>query len=160
MGNDAVTAHEGGCPYTKDDLSAAFSFLSADETAALCPYVEMRQWSTDAVVMQDGDSGDFFGFLVRGRMAVKLETSFPGRFALVAMLESGSMIGEAAVVEKTRRSATVIALEPCSIFVISRIAMDRLLVEKPDLGVKILKRIIHVLSQRLKTASIRLSKIL
>jgi CRP-like cAMP-binding protein len=160
MGKEDAVTGGAGCRFSKEDLRAAFSFLGDDEIPTLCSYVESREWPADYVVMQDGDPGDYIGFLVKGRMAVKVQTSFPGRFALVAILESGSILGEVAAIEATRRTATVVTLEPCRILFLTRSAMDTMLAENPALGINILKRIIHVLSRRLKTASTRLAKIL
>ena len=148
------------CKHNAESLHSAFPFLSRQEANELCPFLEMKEWPSDSVIMQDGDVGDFMGFLVSGRLAVKRETSFSGKFILVAILEKGSMLGEIAVVEEAHRQATVVAIEPSVIFVLTRSMMDLLLQENPQLGIKILKRIVHVLSQRLKKASDRLAKLL
>lgn len=142
------------------ELTAVLSFLSAPEAEELLPYLTMRTVAADEVLMRAGDPADFMAFLVAGRLAVKKETSFPGKYILVAVIESGGVVGELAAVEKGARSTTVVAMEACRLLVLSSDAMARLLVEKNTVGMALLKRIIHVQGHRLRRASERLSWIL
>lgn len=146
--------------YRPEELTDIFSFLSAEEMGKLFPYLELRVWQPAEVVMQSGGPGDFMGFLVQGKLAVKMEAIFPGKFILVAVLERGSLVGETSVVEEGRRHATVVATEQSHLLVLSRENMERMLLEAPSLGLKLLRRIIHVLGHRLGKASDRLSKLL
>ncbi|MEW6593407.1 MAG: cyclic nucleotide-binding domain-containing protein [Thermodesulfobacteriota bacterium] len=142
------------------ELAGALPFLSPQEVEELRPYLTMRTAAAGDVLVQPGDPGDFMAFLLSGRLAVKKETAFPGKYILVAVIEPGGMVGEIAAVEKGRRNAMVVAMEECRLLVLSAEAMARLLAENHLLGIKVLKRIIHVLGQRLRQASERLSRIL
>ncbi|MBU4119064.1 MAG: cyclic nucleotide-binding domain-containing protein [Proteobacteria bacterium] len=110
--------------------------------------------------MKNGDPGDFMGFLVEGKLAVKMEAIFPDKFILVAVLERGSMVGEVSVVEEGYRHATVVAMEKSHLLILSRENMELMLKQAPSLGLKIFRRIIHVLGHRLGKASDRLSRLL
>ncbi|MDG4476390.1 cyclic nucleotide-binding domain-containing protein [Thiovibrio frasassiensis] len=123
-------------------------------------YLELREWQSAEIVMKSGESGDFMGFLVEGKLAVKMEAIFHGKFILVAVLERGSLVGETSVVEEGYRHATVVATEQSRVLILSRENMERMLGEAPALGLKLLRRIIHVLGHRLGKASDRLSKLL
>lgn len=142
------------------ELAALLPFFSAQEMESLLPYLTLRTFAAGEVLMQDGDPADFMGFLLTGKLAVKRETTFRGKYILVAVIEQGGLVGELAVVEKGRRNATVEAMEEGRLLVFPFEAMARLLVENNALGVKLLKRVIHVLGHRLRRASERLSWIL
>ena len=126
----------------------------------LFPYLEFREWRPAEIVMKSGDLADFMGFLVEGKLAVKMEAIFPGKFILVAVLERGSLIGEISVVEAGRRHATVVATEESHLLILSRENMELMLNQAPVLGLKLLRQIIHVLGHRLGKASDRLSRLL
>lgn len=126
----------------------------------MCSFLELQDWPANEVVMRDGESGDFMAFLVKGKLAVKKETSFPGKYILVALLESGSMVGEVAVIGDSLRNATVVAIENSQLLILTREKMDQLLKHNPQLGIKLLKRIIQVQGSRLQKASDRLSRLL
>jgi len=146
--------------YRPEELSDIFSFLSADEMAELFAYLELREWQPAEMVMKSGEPGDFLGFLVEGKLAVKMETIFPGKFILVAVLERGSLVGEISAVDGGSRHATVVAAEKSRLLILSCEKMEQMLRQTPALGLKLLRRIIHVLGHRLDKASDRLARLL
>jgi CRP-like cAMP-binding protein len=148
------------CELGEDILKTVFRFLSKEELLEFCPYLQHRTWRKGEILMNDGEPGDFMGFVLDGKLAVKKETNFPGRFTLVAILDRGAMVGEISAVDRGLRVATVAAMEDASLLVLSCDALERLIIEKPALGVKMLKRIIHVLSLRQRRAYDRLSALL
>jgi len=156
----AVTESRGVSLPPAWELAAVFPFLSAQELEGLLPSLAMRSVAAGEVLMRDGDVADFMAFLLAGRLAVKKETSFPGKYILVAVIEPGGVVGELAAVEKGQRNATVVAMDDCRLLVLTAEAMTRLLAEQNPLGVTLLKRIIHVQGHRLRRASDRLSWIL
>ena len=156
MGDVTVTV----CDLDKDTLKTVFKFLTKEEVVEICPYLEFRSWSKGHVLMNDGEQGDFMGFVLDGKLAVKKETSFPGRFTLIAILDRGAMVGEISAVDRGLRTATVAAMEDVSLLVLSCDDLERLIAEKPALAFKVLKRIFHVLSIRQRRAHDRLSALL
>lgn len=145
---------------TAEELDGAFSFLSAEERAEIRPLLEAKLWQAGEVVFREGENGTFMAFLVRGKLAVKKETVFPGKFVLVAVLEPGSLVGELSLAGHNIRSATVFATEPSRLLLLTRDRMDALLARNPALGVRLFQRIIFVLGHRLRSASERLARLL
>jgi len=146
--------------YRQEELNDIFPFLSVEEMGLLFVYLELREWQAGEIVLKKGDPADFMGFLVVGKLAVKMEAIFPGRFILVAVLERGSMLGELSVVEGGNRYATVVATENSHLLILSRKNMELMLGQAPALGLKIFQRIISVLGHRLGEASGRLARLL
>ncbi len=156
MGDTKVTA----CDLGKDTLKTVLKFLNEQEVGELCPYLELREWRKDEVLMNDGEQGDFMGFVLEGKLAVKKETRFPGRFTLIAILDRGAMVGEISAVDRGLRTATVAAMEDCRLLVLSCDNLEKMENENPVLAFKVLKRVVHVLSLRQRRAYDRLSALL
>ncbi len=148
------------CDIERDTLKRVLKFLDDEEINELCPYLRYKKWGKGEVLMNDGEQGDFMGFVLDGKLAVKKETSFPGRFTLIAILDRGAMVGEISAVDRGLRTATVSAMEDAGLLVLSCDDLERIVVEKPSLGFKLLKRVIHVLSLRQRRAYDRLSALL
>jgi CRP-like cAMP-binding protein len=123
-------------------------------------YLDPRECQPAELVMQGGEPANFMGFLVEGKLAVKMEGVFPEKFILVAVLERGSLVGENSVVEGGHRYATVVATEKSHLLLLSQKNMDLIQSRSPALGLKILRRIIQVLGHRLYKASDRISSLL
>lgn len=150
-----------GCSLVSDSaLAISFPYLLPEECRVLCEFLEYRKCAKGEVFIQQGDPGDFMGFLLAGKLAVKRETRFPGKFVLVAILGSGSLVGEISVVESNPRTARVVAMEESEILVLSHAKAQELLAENSPLAVKILKKIIRVLGARLQQSSARLAQLL
>ena len=142
------------------DMQKALHYLGDEERALLRPFLEGREHPSDAMIMHEGDRGEWMGFVVEGKLAVKKETNFPGKSVLVAILETGSMVGEISVLERGKRAASVEVLEKCRLLHLSSDRIEKLLQEYPHLGIKILRRILHVVGVRVKKADDRLAKLL
>jgi len=151
-----------GSPFTptKSDLQKALHYLDESDRDLTLPYLIGLEYVEGTTIIKEGDSGDWMAFVVEGRLAVKKETDFPGKHILVAILETGSLIGEISGLEKGKRAATVEVVEKCRLLRFSSDDFENLLQLHPYLGIKILKRILHVLGVRVKKADDRLAKVL
>jgi CRP-like cAMP-binding protein len=158
MKNSVSAVQSRSC--SADDFQGVFPYLTAAEIELLCPFLEERVFSRGETLMSEGEVGGFMGFLVSGKLAVKKETSFPGKYILVAVLERGSMVGEISVVERGRRTATVMATEDSLLMVLSADSFDRMLIENSTIAIKLLQKMIRILGSRLRKASDRLSRLL
>ncbi len=146
--------------FPRQSIKAVFKFLSEEEISTLCPYTTLQTWPAEAVIMKEGEPGDFMGFLLSGKLSVRKETSFPGKEVLMAILEKGSLVGEASIVNPSHRNATVVALEKSDLLILTFENMAKLIEANPSLAVKLLQRIIHVVSLRFSKTVERLSKLL
>jgi CRP-like cAMP-binding protein len=88
-----------------------FSSLSREELDDLAGNAETVYWEAGATVFEEGEVGDSCFVLHSG--AVKVLRRFPdGRRITLALLKPGSVVGELALFNGERRSATVEAAEP------------------------------------------------
>jgi CRP/FNR family transcriptional regulator len=147
------------CNPQAKDIKKAFSFLTAEEIGELCPYLELREWQADDVVMQEGESENYMGFVTEGKLAVKKHTDW-GKHIIIAILDKGSMVGEGALIDKAPRSTTIVAMEQTRILTLAAHRMDELIINRPMLAIKLMKRILHIISVRLRKAGDRISELL
>ena len=148
------------CDAKTEDVRTAFSFLSTEEIEELCSYLVLREWQADAVVMKEGADEDYVGFLIEGKLAVKKKTGFWGKHIIIAILENGAMVGEGAFIDSGTRSSDVIAMEPSRILTLTASKMDELVLNNPFLAVKLMKRMLFIMSIRLRKAGERISELL
>ena len=81
--------------------------------------------------------------------SVKIERLGTDDAIPLATLAAGQTFGEMSFMDGSRTTASVTAAEPTEVLEISREAMDRLLDEKPDMGVKLWRNFALELTQRL-----------
>ncbi len=151
---------ENACAALVEQTESIFPFLTREEVEELCPYLEARSWEAGETVIAAGGRGEFMGFLVEGKLAVKKETSFPGKFIVLAVLNGATIVGENALVQKKAHSTTVVAMEESHLLLLKVDAMEQLLQDNPLLGIKLLKRILYIVSLRLENAGERLAKLM
>jgi len=93
-----------------------------------------RSFARDEVVFHEGDPAETVHLVERGRVAVRTATRY-GQRATLAILGPGEAFGELAILGlETRRSATVVAIEPLETRSIYRDDFDRLRREHPQLS--------------------------
>jgi CRP-like cAMP-binding protein len=91
-------------------------------------------------------------FIIR-RGSVKVDRLGTSKDIPLATLEAGQTFGEMSFMDGSRTTATVTATELVEVYEISRETVDRLLIEKPKMGVKLWRNVALLLKQRLTRAN-------
>jgi ATP-binding cassette subfamily B protein len=86
------------------------------------------------VVFKEGDEGDKFYILARGKVEV---VAREGR--RLAVLTDGDFFGEIALIDDVPRNATIRTLAPCSFLTLTHSRFDNLLEEEEDLRATVRK---------------------
>ncbi|MEW6602588.1 MAG: cyclic nucleotide-binding domain-containing protein, partial [Nitrospirota bacterium] len=81
------------------------------------------------------------------------------KFIIIGTYARGTVAGELSLLADFERSDTAVVLEPADMAVLSSRDFERLSVEYPLLGMKLLKRILLVVSRRLDMSFDRIVKI-
>lgn len=144
-----------------DDLRARAELLDATrwanefawaEIESLAQHLRVERRRKGDVVCREGDAEPSLFVIAQGAVAI-LKQDAGAQAQLLARLGPGQTIGEMALLDGQPRSATVQAAEDLVLLVLDRAALDRLVDEKPRLGVKLLWKLARFLSQRLRQTS-------
>lgn len=96
-----------------------FEGVSPEDRAALARAATLRTYRRGETIVQQGQPGDAFYVLVRGRVAVEIVAP-DGREVVLNTLGEGDHFGEMALLDDEPRSASVIALEKSDLAILSR----------------------------------------
>src|SRR6185295_9201991 len=90
-----------------------------------------KSYAKDEVVFAQGDPADAVFYVQKGRVKVTV-ASKQGREAVIAILPSGSFVGEGCLVGQPVRLATASALVASEVMRIDKAAMVKVLHDQPD----------------------------
>jgi ATP-binding cassette subfamily B protein len=107
-------------------------YLSSDLLAEIAPFFVTEIFPPHRLIVQQGDPGDKFYVIVRGRVEVIKEDATGGA-RRVAVLEDGDYFGEIALLQNIARTASVRALVPCLCLALHRGHFLNLIERVPDL---------------------------
>ena len=129
--------------------------FSPAEVRLLSHFMGVYRAQPGAEIIREGDAGDFMLMLIEGKVEV-LKRDRWNTPQLIAVVETGKTLGEMSMIDGEPRFASCVAAEPCTIAVLSRDSLARIILEQTTLGGKILMELVLMLSQRLRQTSSRL----
>ena len=129
-----------------------FTNLSDDEIDILVKHAKIRSFDEDEPLFHQGDNGDFFAIIIEGRVEITKHTENDTPVA-IASLTHGATLGEMALIDHETRSASAIAIEPSTVFVLSRQSFDKLIEQSPRCGVKLIQKIATILCSNIRRTS-------
>jgi len=133
-----------------------FDAFRTDELEILARHMNFTEILRGEHLFVEGDRGDFMCFVVRGLLDV-LKTTTMGDYRVIARLGKGNTIGEMSIIDKSPRSATVIARHPSVVIILTKREFDILTEYYPTLGVTLLKKIMRLLSLNMRLTTSKLA---
>jgi CRP/FNR family cyclic AMP-dependent transcriptional regulator len=115
-----------------------FSGLEPDELQTLFDHAAIRKYAKNTVIIQDGDESDSLYVIASGKVKVYL-TDEKGKEVILNFQETGEYFGELALLDRIKRSASVITLVPCQFIVITRQDFMRCLAQHPTIALRMMK---------------------
>lgn len=131
------------------ESASLFTSMDADERSALESAMSQKLYRTGEVILQAGDPGDELMIVLQGSGNVVLPQA-NGTDVRLAGVRGGATLGDIAFLDRTRRSATVIAAEDTTVAILSRESYDQLCVTHPRLVQILLTNIALNLAVRLR----------
>lgn len=129
------------------------STLETDDLGRIAELAVPREFEPGHVVFREGDASDTC-YIVRSGRARAVREHSGGRTITLATFGPGDIFGELALFEDERRSATVEAIERCSVVAVLGPDMRRLMAEHPGISA----RLVIALGRRLRETNERLSR--
>lgn len=121
------------------------------ELSTLSQHFGYLEAGDGAVLFHEGDPGSHMLVLITGRVAIH-KGSDSGRH-LLSYEGSGRIIGEMALLDRERRSATCIADGDCQLVTLSHEGLQELAGKHPALAYKFMFCVARLLSRRLRRTS-------
>jgi CRP-like cAMP-binding protein len=128
-----------------------FEPLSSKEIARLNGQLPDRRLERGETFFGPQDRSERLFMLQRGKIRI-FRTTPDGREFTLAVVEAGTIFGEMALTGQQLEGAYAQAMEPSQVSMMLRADLERLVLEKPEVGL----RIIGVLSERLRRYETRL----
>lgn len=126
--------------------------LDADAIAVVTARFTRVPFPEGAVIVRAGDAADSLYFLAQGRASAVI-TLDTGDTKRLAAFSAGMAFGEMAVVERSTRSATVVADTPVTCDVLTLAALDALTATHPAIKIQLLENLCRGLSRKLRKAN-------
>lgn len=136
-----------------------FNTLTDDELSTFLGYCETKQIAEGETLWKEGDYCNYAAFIVSGKVGIKKRTEFEGKYMIVGTFGSGTVLGELCLLTDKPRSVTAVVLEPLDSISLSNDNFELLLTEHTQLGMKLLKHIFIITSERLTRSTDRIAKI-
>lgn len=132
-----------------------FNSLQASDLLRVAGYFSISQFEPDTVICFEGDPGSFMCIIHYGAVSVR-KTNSSGENLEIAKLRKGRAFGEMAVLDGERRSASCIAVTDCTLLILSKESLDKMLDEAPQSAARVIRAIAVAMSKRLRMADGRL----
>lgn len=125
---------------------ALFAGLSVDDLITLRTHATPRNFPKHTIVLSQGDETDSLYIIETGSVKIYVSDD-EGREFILGTLREEEYFGELALLDKGRRSASVMTLEPCRLWVITRQNFLDWIGNRPD----VLMNLIQTLVKRIRS---------
>jgi CRP-like cAMP-binding protein len=136
-----------------------FSSFNVDELSIFAQHMSYIHLQRGEHLFVEGELGTFMGFVVTGVLEIQKRAD-SGENITLARLTKGSSIGEMALIDKSPRSATVIAKQATTMVTLTDKGFELLADKYPSLGIKVMQKIARLLSLNMRRTSSKLADLL
>ena len=131
--------------------------FSPAEVELLAHFMGVFRAAPGVEVIREGDGGDFMLMVIEGRIEVHKRDRWNST-QLLAVVEAGRTLGEMSMIDGEPRFATCRTTQATTFAVLTRDNMAKIILERPQLGSKILVKLVTMLSARLRQTSAKLMR--
>ncbi|HZB93411.1 MAG TPA: SulP family inorganic anion transporter [Stellaceae bacterium] len=145
-----VRATSESIPLERHDLMRG---LTAAELEIVAPLLRHTGFPAGTVLCREGEEAEEMWILTRGSVSVRLFFAGARRMTRVASLAVGTIVGDMAFIEGSRRSATIVADEPVECYAIDRADYAAIVRHHPEIATKLLTNLLAETMRRLRATS-------
>src|SRR5258706_15138243 len=131
------------------DEGAQFWSLPPQHLKALAEQGTLKSFPKNTIIISEGDRSDSLFIVQSGKVKVYLADE-DGKELLLSTHGPGEYFGEM-ILDEGPRSASVMTLEPCRFSVITTDQFKLFLTQHPDIGLELIKSVIHRVRALTKT---------
>jgi len=144
------------CPSSELDLCRLdiFQVLPPDEIQSLADCLVRREYQRGETVISNLELTRDLFFMTQGSVSIRIPLREGNHKKRLATYPAGTVFGEMAFLDGEPRSAEVICDEKSVIYVLPFEKFESLSKEKPELGLKLIRKVAIELCRRLRTTSL------
>ncbi|HCJ11535.1 MAG: hypothetical protein A2Y14_04075 [Verrucomicrobia bacterium GWF2_51_19] len=128
-----------------------FADLTLDQLKFVARYWHLKKVDKGQYLFRENDIADCLFYVLDGTL--KVEKNIGNHIIDVANITKGQFLGEIAIIQESRRSASVIATEDTELLVIDSRRFDDLISSNLEIGIILLKGIARLISERLRSTT-------
>jgi CRP/FNR family transcriptional regulator, cyclic AMP receptor protein len=121
------------------------------EILSAARYFSINHVAEENIIFNEGDMGTFMCLIIEGQVSVQ-KINQDGENIELAKLGKDRTIGEMAVLDGELRSATCLAATDCTLLILSKDSLEKMILETPRIAAKVIRAIAVALSRRLRMA--------
>ncbi len=126
-----------------------FNTMLPADLLSIAGFFSITEFEQDQVIFNEGDAGTFMCIVHQGSVIVR-KLNPDGQPVNIATLRRGRALGEMAVLDGERRSASCIAASHCQLLTLGRDSLDKMIEEAPKMAARIIRALAISLSKRLR----------
>jgi CRP/FNR family cyclic AMP-dependent transcriptional regulator len=123
-----------------------FASFSEEPLRMLTTVVTRRSVTRGTIIMAAGDPTDSLYIVLSGRLKVMMSDA-DGKEVILTILGPGEFFGEMGLIDDAPRSASVIAIEPCELLVITRRDFKKCLAENFEMSMAVMRGLVRRLRE-------------
>jgi len=123
-----------------------FAGFPDEQLRMLAAVVTRRNVPRGTIVIVEGDPTDSLYIIIAGRLKVMMSDT-EGKEVILAMLGPGEYFGEMGLIDDSPRSATVMAVEPCELIVVTKREFKKILSENFDMAETVMRGLVRRLRE-------------
>jgi len=123
-----------------------------EEILSFTEYMVTYHAKKGQVIFSEGDAEKYMCIIAEGRVHITKADS-DRQNKIITSIDKGSVLGEMSLIDGSPRSATAVADDHVTLFLLTKERFDLLIENKPALGVKLVLKIAKMLSLRLRQTS-------
>ncbi len=139
-----------------------FAELSPQQMRVAALYWQLKRCPENFTLFNENDDPDCMYYVLEGRLSVlKNVKDRRGNLTQVKVAEivKDQLLGELAIIEDSKRSATVVTLEPTNLLMIKEKHFNLLVKSQPQIGVILLKQVAKLISRQLRSTTGRFAEL-
>ncbi len=114
-----------------------FAEMKPEAIKSLARMGDIENFPTDSLIFEEGTAGDSFYVILQGTVGIQKQNK-QQQMIEVAQLEAGEFFGEMALIDRQPRSASVVTLSDCEVFVLHRKDFFNMLSHSPHMVADVL----------------------
>jgi CRP/FNR family cyclic AMP-dependent transcriptional regulator len=123
-----------------------FASFPEEQLRMLATVVSRRSASRGSIVIAAGDPTDSLYIILSGRLKVMMSDA-EGKEVILSILSGGEFFGEMGLIDDAPRSASVVAIEPCELLVITRRDFKRCMAENAEMAMAVMRGLVRRLRE-------------